>query len=211
MDTPPPSPKPRARRRDAHSRFIGLLKLVLPLAALAVLASLFLVARTINPEDAIPYADVDVAERLREPRMTLPIYATVTQSGAALKFTAAEARPNTEGSPSTAANLVGEMVSPSGKRTDLVAQKGTFDSSGNSVYLEGDVVVINEEGWKVESEDLTSSTVSTAIKTDRLTRVTGPNITITAQSMDLTENPENADSHVLVFKHNVKLIYHPPS
>ncbi len=209
MDMPPNRLKPR--RRDAHSRFIGLLKLVLPLAALAVLSSLFLVARTINPEDAIPYADVDVADRLREPRMTLPVYATVTQNGAALKFTAAEARSDDQGGPSTASNVVGELITPSGKRTDLVAQKGTFDSAKKTVYFEGDVVVVNTDGWKIESEDLTSSIVSTAIKTDRLTRVSGPNITITAQSMDLATNPDNADSHVLVFKHNVKLVYLPPS
>lgn len=209
MDMPPNRLKPR--RRDAHSRFIGLLKLVLPLAALAVLSSLFLVARTINPEDAIPYAEVDVADRLREPRMTLPVYATVTQNGDALKFTATEARPNNQGEPSTATNVVGELISPSGKRTDLVAQNGTFDSAKDSVYFEGDVVVVTSDGWKIESEDLTSSTVSTAVKTDRLTRVTGPNTTITAQSMDLTANPDKPDSHVLVFKHNVKLIYLPPS
>lgn len=81
------------RPDNLHSRLVSWLKVVLPLAALAILSTLFLVARTINPDDAIPYADVDVADRVREPRITAPTWAGITSDGAALSVEAAAARP----------------------------------------------------------------------------------------------------------------------
>ena len=72
---------------DSHSRLVGWLKVALPLTALALLSTLFLVARKIDPEAALPYAEVDVAERIREPRMTAPTYAGVTEDGATLTIT----------------------------------------------------------------------------------------------------------------------------
>ena len=57
---------------DGWSRLVAALKVLLPLAALAILSTLFLVSNRINPEDALPYADVDVEARLREPRITAP-------------------------------------------------------------------------------------------------------------------------------------------
>jgi lipopolysaccharide export system protein LptC len=47
-------------RADAHTRVVGWLKVALPLIALALLATLFLLADRIDPDDALPYAEVDV-------------------------------------------------------------------------------------------------------------------------------------------------------
>ena len=75
-------------RADAHTRVVTWLKIALPLAALAILSTLFLLADKIDPEDALPYAEVDVEDLAREPRMTLPSYAGTTSDGAALSLTA---------------------------------------------------------------------------------------------------------------------------
>ncbi|MBL9052753.1 MAG: hypothetical protein JNN02_03385, partial [Tabrizicola sp.] len=45
---------------DAHTRVVTWLKVLLPLAALAILSTLFLLADQINPDDALPFAEVDV-------------------------------------------------------------------------------------------------------------------------------------------------------
>ena len=71
-------------RADAHTRVVTWLKIALPLAALAILSTLFLLADKIDPEDALPYAEVDVEDLAREPRMTLPSNAGTTSDGAAL-------------------------------------------------------------------------------------------------------------------------------
>ena len=82
------------RRDNLRSNVVAWLKIVLPLAALAAMSTLFLLSRTIDPADAIPYATVDVEDRIREPRMTAPTYSGVTSDGAALTLTADEARPD---------------------------------------------------------------------------------------------------------------------
>ncbi len=47
---------------NTYSRVVAWLKILLPLLALAILSTLFLVARTIDPAQNIPYADVDIDE-----------------------------------------------------------------------------------------------------------------------------------------------------
>ena len=44
-------------RLDLHSRLVTWAKVALPLAALAILSTLFLLADRIDPTAAIPYAD----------------------------------------------------------------------------------------------------------------------------------------------------------
>ncbi|MEY3533380.1 MAG: hypothetical protein RI979_1404, partial [Pseudomonadota bacterium] len=73
---------------NLHSRIVMILKVTLPLVALAILSSLFLFSREIDPEDAIPYADVEIADRLAQPRMTGAGFSTVTSDGATLTLSA---------------------------------------------------------------------------------------------------------------------------
>ena len=87
----------RAVSDNLHSRLVSVLKLVLPLLALALLSTLFLVSRKIDPEAAIPYATVDVADRLRDPKMTDAGFASVAADGSTIALTAAQARPNSTG------------------------------------------------------------------------------------------------------------------
>ena len=109
------------RALDGWSRAVGWLKVVLPLTALALLSTLFLVSKRIDPEAAIPYADVDVEARMKEPRITKPAYAGTTTDGSALVMQASEARPaTTPGAPSTAADITARLTTPDGKRTGLV-------------------------------------------------------------------------------------------
>ena len=79
----------RAQPDNLHSRLVGVLKVLLPLLALAILSTLFLVSRKINPEDAIPYADVDIEDRLRDPKMTGAALSNPLRSIAALVSVAA--------------------------------------------------------------------------------------------------------------------------
>ena len=58
----------------------GLAEGRLAAGALALLATLFLLADRIDPDDALPYAEVDVEDRAREPRMTAPTYAGITRT-----------------------------------------------------------------------------------------------------------------------------------
>ena len=71
-------------RDNLHSRLVAILKVTLPLLALVILSTLFLISRKINPEDAIPYADVDIEDRLRDPKMTGASLSGMTPDGLSL-------------------------------------------------------------------------------------------------------------------------------
>ena len=199
--------------QDTYSRLIAWLKIVLPLVALAILSTLFLVARTIDPEDAIPYADVDVGERLREPRMTQPTYAGVTDDGSALNLSAAEARPedgaNTSG---TAKTLSGALETPDGGRVDFAAARADIDAAARLITLTGGVEIKSSTGWVVVSEGLTANMDQTDIQTQSDITAIGPAGTVTAQKMRLTQGDAggaDAGKYLLVFNGAVKLIYRP--
>lgn len=195
---------------DTHTRLIGWLKILLPLMALAILSTLFLVARTVNPDDAIPYAEVDVAERLREPRMTAPTYAGLTEDGAALSVAADEARPaadDTTGPSATA--LIGVLETPDGGRTELVAAAGSIDPAARQILLSGGVTVTSSTGWTVQSESLTAQMDQTDISAPSHVTATGPAGTVSANSMRLTQDAEENGRYLLVFNGAVKLIYQP--
>lgn len=196
---------------DAHSRLIAWLKIVLPLVALAILSTLFLVARTINPEDALPYAEVDVEERLREPRMTNPAYAGITSDGAALTLTAAEARPDSADPESgTAQDLVGRLETPDGVVSDLTAGAAEVDSSDRTIYLTSGVTVVQSNGWKITSEAMTAQMDVTDISTKTPVTADGPAGHLTADSMHLSEATQKKGTYLVVFNGSVKLIYQPP-
>lgn len=195
---------------DFHSRLIGWLKIVLPLLALAILSTLFLVARTVDPNDAIPYAEVDVAERLREPRMTAPAYAGLTNDGAALTLSAAEMRPMVaDGAGASANTLSGTLETPDGGRMDLTAALGQINPDARQILLSGGVTLTSSTGWYLESEALTAATDATDITIPTPVMATGPGGTVTADTMRLTEDPKQPGRYLLVFNGTVKLIYQP--
>jgi lipopolysaccharide export system protein LptC len=193
--------------RDTHSRFVATAKIALPLLALAILSTLFLFARTIDPNDAIPYAEVDVAERAREPRLTAPTYAGVTSDGAALTLQAAEARPDA-GAGATAQTLTARLDTPDGARTNLAAAKMTFDNAAGLVSLDGGVTVSTTSGYTITTKTVTARLDRTSLLAPGPVQATAPAGTITAQGMTLTQGTDPA-TYVLVFKGRVKLLYQP--
>ncbi|MFN4154447.1 MAG: LPS export ABC transporter periplasmic protein LptC [Paracoccaceae bacterium] len=197
-------------KTDFHSRLIGWLKIVLPLLALVILSTLFLVARTINPDDALPYAEVDVEERLREPRMTAPTFAGLTNDGAALTVSADEARPSAaEGAGASATRLNGLLETPDGGRTELSAGAGRIDPAARQIQLSGGVTVASSTGWQVQGETLTADMDQTDVSLPTAVTATGPAGTVTADSMRLTQDAGRDGSYLLVFNGAVKLIYQP--
>lgn len=195
---------------DFHTRLIGWLKVVLPLMALVILSTLFLVARTINPDDALPYADVDVEERLREPRMTAPTFAGLTSDGAALTVRADEARPATStGAGASAAALNGMLETPDGATTRLTAGSGQMDPAARQILLSGGVTVDSSTGWTIEGNRLTADMDTTDILLPDPVTATGPAGVVTADTMRLTQDARHTGAYLLVFNGAVKLIYQP--
>lgn len=200
-----------ARDRDRWTRAVGWLKVVLPLGALVILSLTFLLARNINPEDAIPYADVDVEDRLREPRMTAPDYSGTTGDGTAITVTGEEARPENEatGQGGSARIVFGTLETPDGTRSDLEAAAAEMDLAGETILFTGDVLLRHALGYTVRSEAMRARLDETELRSLAPVVADGPPGRITADAMVLERDPERPESYVLVFNGSVKLLYQP--
>lgn len=199
-----------ALRDNFHSTAVAWLKVALPLIALGILSTLFLVSRTVDPEAAIPGSEVDIAERVRKPRLTMPTWAGMTADGAALTVTADEARPDSGGTAGASAQAVhATLDTPDGGRVDLVADSGQMQPDGMKMTVAGSVVVTTSTGYRVTTDALTAEMDRTGLTSDGPVTATGPAGTLTAGAMRLSEADGNSRTYVLVFNGGVRLIYDP--
>ncbi|SDD41057.1 lipopolysaccharide export system protein LptC [Paracoccus isoporae] len=187
-----------------RSRVIAWLRVLLPLAALAILSTLFLLGRSPDPDDAIPYADVDAEELARDPRMTRPEFAGVTNGGAAVTLTADRATPNSdrEGSAET---LRMTWRSADGLAADLTAPHGDVD--GQAIRLDGGVRVTTSDGWAI-----TVPQVESDLDADLVTGTGGltafaPMGRIDAAEMVISRDADGAQ--LLNLSGDVRLLYEP--
>jgi lipopolysaccharide export system protein LptC len=196
-------------RADRHTRVVGWLKVALPLTALAILSTLFLVARRIDPEDALPYAEVDVEGLAREPRMTAPTYAGTTSDGAALTLSAAEARPATATTPAQALTLRLELSTPDGAQTLLVAGTARLDDAAREMLLSGGVTVTTSTGYRLDTAEVAARLDRTGLESRSPVTATGPAGEIRADRMELRQDNRTQGGYVLVFNGSVRLVYQP--
>lgn len=195
-------------RADFHTRLVGWLKILLPLSALAILSTLFLVSRTINPDAALPYAEVDVEARVREPRMTAPEYAGTTTDGGAITLTADEARPEAAGDAS-ARTVLATLATPDGGMARLTAATARLDHAAGLIALDGGVVTTTGSGYRIDSDAMQIRMDRSGLDSRGAVRAEGPPGQITAGSMSLQRDATRPEGYLLVFKTDVKLIYQP--
>lgn len=198
------------RKRDkAHSRLVSLLKVGLPLTALALLSTVFLLARTLNPEDALPWATVDIEELLRDPRLTAPEYAGVTEEGDELLFTAARAWPGAE-TGARAAEPVLRLISPNGTETRAVSETARIEPTSRELSLQNAVHLTTAGGYVMTTEKLDVKLDRSTITAPGEIRAEAPGTTLQAGNMRITRTGASG-GEVVVFKGGVRLLYQPDS
>ncbi len=193
---------------DGHSRLVGWLKVALPLFALAVLSSLFLVARTIDPEGALTLTEAELADRLREPRVTAPAYAGTTRDGATVTVTAAMARPGDQGGASAEA-VRAELQTPDGARSTLSAGGLDLTQGAAQAVLAGGVLLSQSLGYELRTDSLTLNLDQTGLESAGPVEGFGPLGQLTAGKMILRPADDADAQYLLVFNAGVRLIYQP--
>lgn len=191
---------------NGYSRFVAWVKIVLPLAALVLLSTMFLLSRSYDTPATIPFADIDVNELASEPRIKSPNYTGMTRDGSSISVAAETAKPDPENRDLIiAAALRAELETASGALYNLVAATGHIDSGRSVALLEGGVVVTTSSGYEITTQAMTTSLSHTELETEGDVHAIGPAGTLDAGKMILT--PDN----LLVFKGGVKLVYTPSS
>lgn len=198
----------RMARGDTYSRMVLWLKVTLPLVALAILSTLFLVAETLDPEAAIPYADVDVDRILEDQGVTRPAFGGLSSDGVAVSLGAESVRP--DGTAFVGRDLELKMVFPQGSTIDMASPEGIIDMAAESAELSGGVRLASTAGYDIETDQINAGWSEAKIETTGAVTANGPTGRLEAGRMILTRDQTDA-THLLVFKDGVRLVYDPKS
>lgn len=212
MAEPPPRlPSRRARRAGPpvpfrlRSRIVAWAKILLPLAALALLSTVFLLARAPGGPVDIPYSRL--AEIARDPRMDRPRLSGVAPDGTILALTADRVAPQA-GRPDTFA-LEEPRLETEGRDgiATLAAATGEVDAAARTLRLSGGVRIESSAGLVVDAPEVAAD-LSTGTLTAGPVTATAPLGEIEAGG--LTFRQGEGEGARLVFNRGVRVLYHPP-
>lgn len=184
---------------DGWSRFVAAAKLGLPLAAVALLSSLFLVASRPGGEAAeVTFAEGggDLEERVGAPR-----FAGVTSGGDTIALTAARARPDPAAPGGILAETVEALVDSGGRQLTMRAPRGRV--AGDLMTVDGGVRIGTSDGWTLDAPRVAAALDRTEIVGDGPLSGAGPLGTVDAGALTMT-----ADR--LVLSGGVRVVYTPP-
>lgn len=205
MARPGPA-RPRGRFENTHSNRVARLKVLLPLTALAILSTLFLLADRRDGDRAIRSGLAQSAEEVEAGRVGRPDFAGVGRDGAGVFVSAAEAWPDGADGAVAASELRSVWEGAEGGRVVASSATGTIGADRSGAALTGAVEIESDTGYR-----LTSARLDIDIEAGRLVspgRVagTGPNARIDAGAMEVRQEGERA---LLTFTDGVKVVYDP--
>ena len=199
-----------ARGPSTYSRFVRTAKVLLPIIALILLSSIFLLARRIDPEASIPYADFDVRELAREKGMSAPTYSGKTSDGATIKVTAARVKPDlTNPDTGTATNILARLDWESGRSIDVAADTAVLDNAVSVIELHENAVITSSDGMTLRSQLFVARTDVTDVTSPGAVSGDGPFGTLDAGNMHLRAIEEDGSDYIVDFADGVKLVYEP--
>lgn len=193
-----------------YSRLIRLLRVVLPLGALALLSVMFLFWEGREPVGGLTYSETDIEALLRLPRMSAPAFTGVTSDGAAMRLTADSAESEGPGleEGGTAARPKLLVVTADGTRITAEAAEARLDARRQTLLLSGGFAVNTGLGYHVAGDAVIAALDKTRIESFTPVSAQGPQGDVAAGRFQLTRSPDGEDA-VVHFKGGVKLIYLP--
>lgn len=194
---------------NAYSRFVAWVKIILPLAAIALLSMMFLFARTNDPETVIPFADIDVEQLAREQRLANPSYAGVTEDGRAISFSAGEIQGIANSSDQIVAlDLAATLTRGEEEELRIQAPRAVINQDTGDARLLGGALMSTASGFTVQTDELRANLRNTAFESAGTIQIEGPFGSVVAGQMRITTKPETGD-YLVDFTNGVKVLYLP--
>ena len=198
-----------ASRDNLYSRFVAWMKIILPIAALATLATLFLISERFDPATTLPIAEIDLQQRAEEQGANNATFAGVTDSGDQVVMRTDQARPVTGNERLIdAENVEGEMRLKDGTQITMRAQEGLLNQSRYMAELSGDVAFDTSTGYRMRSEFMIAHLDRLYAESPGPVTGTAPGGDLSAGRMVLQMDSSEAEPYLL-FTGGVKLVYRP--
>lgn len=141
---------------NLHSNLVTWGKIILPVAALGLLSTLFLFSRAANDTSEIPFAEIDALAR--EQRITAPHFSGVTTEGAILQIAADSAQP--QGGSLQTLVITGPRLTldaPDGTKLNIVAGEGSINGETQVAQLTGLARLETSSGFLMETAGLVAN------------------------------------------------------
>ena len=194
---------------NLYSRVIAWMKIILPLAALGILSTLFLISRTIDPTESIPVAQIDLEQRAQELGATNPSFAGMSNGGDQITFQAVRARPDPQDPEHLmATDVTAQLGLTSGTVIDITSDNADMHQSNYTATLDGNVHVTTTSGYEINTQTLWTRLDELYAETPGRVDGNGPPGDLTAGKMLLRTNPDTGQAE-LIFTQGVKLVYTP--
>ena len=178
-----------------YSRLVAWMKIILPLVALALLSTIFLISQHIDPTKSIPIAEIDLNQRAQDQGATNAAFAGVTSSGDEVMITAVTARPSPD-DPRVieAETLSAELQLMSGTVVEVMSDRGTLHQNDLTATLIGNVMVTTTTGYDVRTDRLDTRIDELFAESPGPVTGTGPAGDLDAGRMVLTNNEQTGDA-----------------
>lgn len=196
-------------RDNLYSRAVTWVKVILPLTALGLLSSLFLLSGPPDPDAALPYAQVDIDQITREQRVTGPRFAGMLDEGRELVLQAGSVAAESGRSDLVRAqDIEGRMDLNATERLFLEARQAEFDMQRQTATLHDGVILRSSVGYRLDSMLLLVAMDRMQLRAPGAVRLVGPGLDLTADAME-AGGPEGGT--IVRFTGSVRVLYDPQS
>jgi lipopolysaccharide export system protein LptC len=203
------------RRVQAYSRIVAWMKVVLPLAAIAVISALYFASQKESDLTEIFTAEelltLGSGMRLENPR-----FVGVTEQGEPFAIRAEWALPD-----SAMPRFIdlerpeGEIETSAGRTIAVQSETGRMHREEKVLVLKGVVVMDTSDGYHVETDEVEIDLEANTAVGPGPVRGTGPSGEIEAGSFRADAAPENAEGEAgggtIWFENGVRLVFIPSS
>jgi lipopolysaccharide export system protein LptC len=196
---------------DLYSRVVAVLKVGLPLVALALLSALFLIQTEDRIGGGLVFSAGDLDALGSGLRVSNPTFTGTTRDGDRFRFTAEEVIP--DAAPPTRAGitgLAGRLDFRDGGAVELVADAGDLDIEAQELVLTGEVRIETSDGYRMFTDRVELAFQAGVLTTEAPTRTEGPLGEIESGSLRIVPVEAGEDAR-FSFGNGVRLVYSPPA
>ena len=192
---------------DGYSALVAWLKTLLPIVALGLLSTIFLFSGKVDVTQSLPYTEHNIAEIVREQRITRPYFTGIASNGTEIALSAAYASPQIENAHILEiTDLSVVFRSTSDRMVQVTAGRGALDSATQTAQISTNVHIAALPDFWVTTQaldmNLNQGVVSAKGGFQGVTSLGA----ITAGEMHLQMT---ADDQQIVFLNDVRLVYSP--
>ena len=194
---------------DSYSAFVVWVKTLLPIVALGMLSTIFLFSGKVDVTQSLPYAKLNIAEIVREQRITKPYFSGVSDNGTEITLSAAYASSDKQDSDIlNITDLSIILTSENAKTVRITAGLGVLDAAKQKAIVSRNVYLTAMPGFWLKTNGLTVDLKQGVATADTVFQSITALGTIDAGNMLVKMI---ANDQQIVFTNGVRLIYYPKS